>query len=196
MAIAGVVIYLTRTTPTSTHPAQPPTENYVETRNDMTSIPDQRIRPLQSISRLIQSNISHVSQKYSIVIFENGTSIFVESSSSDLIKSATDQLEKLKNAPLRFATHSVDQGDFITSFAGGAIYNWVFKNEADMISQQPIEQMKELLTEDELKAIPDRWSPSQPLRAGLLARLWLRKDLRDLKVIKVLKAAPQKHSAP
>jgi len=159
-------------------------------------IPELPIRPRSNVQRVIQANIPHVSLTRSIVVFENGTCLFVDRSIDDPISHAVTELKKLKLDPLKFAVKPIGEKDHIVSFAGLGIYHWVFQSESDLITQQPDKDIKELIALSERKALPESWQSNSKARTGLLARYWLWKDLRDLRVIKVLQARKVNNPAP
>lgn len=141
------------------------------------------------LKKVIQANLSHVNLNRSIVVFENGTSVIVKEPSLDPVGRAKEILTRCHSRQIKFKTHTVEEGRTIVSFEKGAIYQWLFPDDASVVGTWPIDEIRDLLAPAEQTKINGDWNPPLHVRMGLTARKWLSTDIVDLQVVKVLRGA-------
>jgi len=137
---------------------------------------------------LIDALLQDVTSERTLVIFENGTVVIVPEPSDDPKKSAIDILTQNASPDSIFAVNRVDEdyairykGPLFTRISGVAV-----AAELERIRKN----WKQYLSPAELKKVEDsNQDPDTSTQIGLVARSFLARDLKDLKVTKILKAA-------
>lgn len=162
-------------------PAEVSTPKIVET--------PRALRPRSVLDHIIESNSSNVSLERTIVIFKNGSSVFISEPSENHIREATEKLQQLANYEIKFSVFKIDDGSYIVSFGDLGVTQWVFSNEVHAIQKTPLSQLRKYLTETENKKVPQVWNPTIQGRVGLVARAWLQTDIQQPEVHKILKGA-------
>lgn len=136
---------------------------------------------------LIDVLLQDVTPQRTLVLFENGTVAIVREPSENPKEQAIEILKKNASPSSIFAVNKVGQdyairyqGTLFTRLSGNAVgreLRWIDKH------------WKEHLTDDELNKINQSGeNPKLATQIGLISRSFLMRDLKSLKVTKILKA--------
>jgi len=137
---------------------------------------------------LIDALLQDVTSERTLVIFENGTVVIVPEPSDDPKKAAIDILTQNASPDSIFAVNRVDE-DYAIRYKGP-----IFTRISGVAVAAELERIrknwKQYLSPAELKKVEDsNQDPDTSTQIGLVARSFLARDLKDLKVTKILKAA-------
>jgi hypothetical protein len=143
--------------------------------------------PAPDAQGLVKFCSENVTATRSFVVFRNGTCVVVNEPSADPMKAAREILSSSYNEEAKFVTEMTAEGDMIVAFET-AVFHRFSPVEMTSLHNWMKSSGINFLTQKELLAAGEGWTPPANAQMGLLARRRMLDDSLNAVPIKVIRA--------